>query len=229
VVVRALGPSLTQSGVVAALADPELQILDASGNVIASNDNWRVTQQAGFAEGGIYHALQPSNDLEAAIAVNLPPGNYRAIIDGKDLNQGIALAEIYDFSQNTTSHLSSTSTRARVAAGEDVMIGGLRIAANSNSQFVLRALGPSLSNMGVVGSLSNPVMTLYDSNGTLLRTCDNWRSDLEANDLIINGYAPPSSREPAMIVQLPEGAYTVIVQGKNGTSGTAQFEAYQLN
>ncbi len=205
-----------------------MRILNSSGRVIASNDNWRDTQQSAFAAGGSYHVLQPAADTEAAIAITLPVGNYTVVVDGKNLNQGTALAEIYDFSQNSTSSLVNMNARAQVLTVDNPVVAGLRIAASCNSRFVLRALGPTLTNYGVSGTLSNPVLSIYDSNGTLLRSCDNWHTVPESAELLSTGYAPANSREPAMIVQLTAGTYTAVVQGKNGGSGTAQLEAYQL-
>ena len=76
VIVRAIGPSLTQSGVANALADPTLELHDGSGATIASNDNWKDTQQAEIEAT----TIPPSNDLESAIVRTLPPGNYTAIV-----------------------------------------------------------------------------------------------------------------------------------------------------
>ncbi len=144
--------------------------------------------------------------------------------------QGVALAEIYDFSQDVESKLTNISTRAQVLTGEDVLIGGVTVAGSSSLKLVLRTIGPSLSKYGVTDALQNPTMALYNSNGALLRTSDAWRSDAnQASELISTGYAPADSREPAMIVQLPAGTYTAVVEGKNGTTGVALFDAYTLN
>jgi hypothetical protein len=71
VVVRALGTSLTQSGVSGALADPTLELLGPEG-AIASNDNWKESQQSEIESSG----FRPQNDLESAIVRTLPPGAY---------------------------------------------------------------------------------------------------------------------------------------------------------
>ena len=76
VVVRALGPSLTDFGVTGALADPTLELHDENGALIQDNDNWKETQQADIEATG----LQPTNDLESAIFRTLAPGAYTAIV-----------------------------------------------------------------------------------------------------------------------------------------------------
>jgi hypothetical protein len=89
--VRALGPSLASAGVTTPLANPTLSLRDANGNVIASNDNWKDSQQATIAATG----KAPSNDSESAILGLLAPGNYTAIVAGKNGTTGVALIEFY--------------------------------------------------------------------------------------------------------------------------------------
>jgi hypothetical protein len=91
VLVRALGPSLANAGVTTPLADPTLSLRDANGNVLASNDNWKDSQQAAIAATG----KAPLNDHESAILALLAPGNYTAIVAGKNGTTGVALIEFY--------------------------------------------------------------------------------------------------------------------------------------
>ena len=91
VVVRAIGPSLTDFGVTDALADPVLELHDANGTLLQSNDNWQDDQQAEIEATG----LQPTNDLESAIFQTLAPGAYTAIVAGKDDLTGVGLVEVY--------------------------------------------------------------------------------------------------------------------------------------
>ena len=62
-IIRALGPTLTQFGVSGALADPTLSLIDGNGNVVAFNESWKNTQQAQIQASG----FAPPNDLESAI------------------------------------------------------------------------------------------------------------------------------------------------------------------
>jgi hypothetical protein len=95
VVLRALGPSLTGAGVANVLADPMLELHDASGTVIASNDNWRDTQEAQITASG----LAPSDPRESAIYSTLPQGSYTAIVRGAHGTTGTALVEVYSVGQ----------------------------------------------------------------------------------------------------------------------------------
>lgn len=90
-IIRAIGPTLTQFGVNGALADPTLCLIDRNGNVVAFNDNWKNTQQSMIQANG----FAPPNDLESAIFATLPNGNYTAIVAGKNGGTGVGLLEIY--------------------------------------------------------------------------------------------------------------------------------------
>lgn len=95
VLIRGIGPTLSDFGVTAALADPTLELHDSSGAVLAMNDNWKDTQQTDIEALG----LAPGKDLEAAILVSLPPGNYTAIVRGKLDTTGVGLVEVYHLQQ----------------------------------------------------------------------------------------------------------------------------------
>src|SRR3984893_1413914 len=80
VIMRGIGPSLQSKGIRNFLADPTLELHDHTGAIIARNDNWKDTQQAVIQATG----LAPTNDLESAIVATLAPGNYTAILRGKN-------------------------------------------------------------------------------------------------------------------------------------------------
>jgi uncharacterized delta-60 repeat protein len=92
VLVRALGPSLGNAGVANPLTNPTVSLRDANGNVIANNDDWQDSQEADIAATG----KSPPNDLESAILVLLGPGNYTAIVTGKNGTTGVGLIEFYN-------------------------------------------------------------------------------------------------------------------------------------
>jgi hypothetical protein len=92
VLIRALGPSLTAFGVAGALQDPTLQLFDSAGVMIATNDNWKDTQQAQIQATG----LAPTDDRESAIYATLPAGDYTAIVRGANNTTGVAIVEVYN-------------------------------------------------------------------------------------------------------------------------------------
>ena len=91
ILVRAIGPSLTAFGVTDALADPVLELHDANGTLLVSNDNWRSDQETEIEATG----LQPTNDLESVILMSLPPSSYTAVVAGSGGSTGVALVEVY--------------------------------------------------------------------------------------------------------------------------------------
>ena len=94
------------------------------------------------------------------------------------------------------------------------MIGGLIVTGTHPATVLVRVLGPSLARFGVPGVLTDPVLELYDGNGHLLFTNDNWQ-DRQRDQIQATGLAPPDPREPALLVTLIPGHYTAIVRGKN--------------
>ncbi|MDP9004637.1 MAG: hypothetical protein M3N12_07590, partial [Verrucomicrobiota bacterium] len=98
VLVRAIGPSLTTAGVAGALGDPTLELHDGSGTIIATNDNWKINDMTGQSQESVIRAttVPPSNDLESALVATLSPGNYTAIVRGKNNTTGVGLVEVYN-------------------------------------------------------------------------------------------------------------------------------------
>ena len=98
VVMRAIGPSLADAGVQDVLPDPTLELHDGNGVLIASNDNWKVSDLTGQSQETEVRAtmLAPANDLESAIVTSLAPGSYTAVVQGKNNGVGVGLIEAYD-------------------------------------------------------------------------------------------------------------------------------------
>ena len=224
VIVRAIGPSL--ANVAGALADPVLELRGPDGSLVASNDNWTETQQTEIEATGV----APTNGLESAIVVTLPATAHTAIVTGKDDTSGIGLVEVYDLDQLADSRLANISTRGFVETGDNVMIAGVIVGGGSaNSRVVIRAIGPSLSQDGVANPLADPTLELYDGNGTLVATNDDWEdNNAEAAEITTVGLAPQNDAESAMITDLGPGLHTAIVAGKDNSTGVGLVEVYHL-
>jgi CubicO group peptidase (beta-lactamase class C family) len=98
VLIRAVGPSLSGSGIQGPLQDPTLELHDANGTTIATNDNWKINDQSQQSQEDLIQStnIAPSNDVEAAIVATLPPGPTTAIVRGKNNGTGVGLVEIYN-------------------------------------------------------------------------------------------------------------------------------------
>ena len=223
---RALGPSLANFGLIP-LADPTLELHDATGAIIASNDNWMDTQEADILDTG----LAPTNALESAILMVLPPGAYTATVQGNNLGpgatSGTALVEVYDISLTVAVGLDNLRTRGPVQRIADPMIAGLVIANGDEETVLVRGLGPSLDDFGLEG-LSDPRLDLFDADGNLLASNDNWQ-DSQSADIEATGLAPSDALEAAILITLSRGAYTAVLSPVEGVAhGIALAEIYKL-
>jgi hypothetical protein len=223
VVVRGLGPSLGAVGVQGALSDPLLELYDASGNLLATNNDWQQTQAQALRDAN----LAPSNDLEAAILFTLAPGAYTAILRGNGNATGIGLVEVYDLQTSAKSKLGNLSTRGLVGSAQNVMIGGTIVTGSDAARVVFRALGPSLGAVGIQNPISDPQLDLFDANGSKISSNNNWKDSQQAA-ISSAGLAPSSDLESAILADLAPGNYTAVVSCVNGASGIALVEAYHL-
>jgi hypothetical protein len=226
VIIRGIGPSLTQFGIQGALADPVLELHDRSGTLLTSNDNWQDTQKAEIQATGI----APKNALESAIVSTLVPGTYTAILRGKNNGTGVGLIEVYDLDSTAKSQLANISTRGFVNTGANVLIGGTIIGpvGASSSKLLLRAIGPTLSSFGIASPLQDPTLELHNGNGVTIASNDNWKDSQQAA-IQATGIAPTDDREAAILSTVVPGNYTAIVRGKNNTIGVALVEVYHLS
>lgn len=225
VILRGIGPSLSAAGIIGVLQDPYLELHNQTG-ILASNENWKDTQQNDISATGI----PPTNDKEAAILTTLSPGAYSVILKQNNGGTGIGLVEAYDLDQAASSKLANISTRGFVDVGDNVMIGGFIAGGplGGAGKVLLRALGPSLTAAGVTGALQDPTIELYDGNGDLLGTNDNWK-DTQAAEILATGIPPADDRESAIVTTLTGGAYTAIVRGASNAIGIGLVEAYRVD
>jgi hypothetical protein len=220
--IRGLGPTLTKLGITDVMQNPTLELHDSSGSLIATNDDWKNTQQAAIAAT----RLEPANDSESAILATLQPGSYTVVQTGGSGGTGAGLLEIYNLDPVATSTLVNMSTRGRVLPGNGALIAGCSVDGGSGAKNVLvRALGPSLTARGVNGALADPILTLYDGNGNVITANDNWK-DSQQEAIEDSALQPPDDFEAAIFTTLTTGSYTAIVTGKNGNNGIALLEVY---
>jgi hypothetical protein len=227
VAIRGIGPSLTAFGVNDALADPTIELRESDGSVIFENDNWQDSPQAAQL---VSLGLAPTHPKESGLVIALQPGNYTAILAGKNQGTGVGVGEVFDTSSGLNSQLANISTRGFVLTGENVMIGGFILGGSSNNtRVVLRGIGPSLAQFGLSPVLADPVLELHTSNGATLVSNDDWQDDpVSAAQLTAANLAPSDPKESGIFTSLPPGQFTAILVGKNGGTGIALVELYNL-
>ena len=223
VLLRAIGPSLSVTNV---LVDPVLELHGPSGFATVINDNWRddPAQEALIIATGI----PPVSDFESAIVATLDPGQYTAIVRGKNNTIGVALVEAYDLNQTAASKLANISTRAMVGTGNDIVIAGFILGNNSgDDRVVLRGIGPSLTSVGVPNALTDPTLELRDGNGAVVRANNDWQDDkAQAAELSAAGLAPTNPLESGIAETLAPGNYTALLAGQNSGTGVGLVEVY---
>ena len=125
----------------------------------------------------------------------------------------------------TSKKLLNVSTRSNVGTGDTVMIGGFVVSGDTDKRVILRGIGPSLSGAGITGALSDPVLELFDSTGTLIEANDN-RVQIPG---IPNPLLPPNASESLLMGILPPGSYTAVLSGTNLGTGIGLIEAYDVD
>ena len=225
VIIRGLGPSLTANGVAlpGRLADPTLELHDSIGALLSSNDNWMDSPDR---QAIIDSMIPPTDDAESAIVTTLAPGSYTAILRGVADSSGIGVVEVYDLSPAADATLGNISTRGFVGTGDQVMIGGF-IANDQSTPVLVRALGPSLTFLGIGGALADPTLELHNSDGELIASNNDWQ-DTDQAEIENTGIPPTNPAEAAILTTLDAGNYTAIISGQDGGTGIGLLEIYNL-
>jgi hypothetical protein len=228
VMIRAIGPSLRQSGILTPLDNPTLELHGGGGELITANDDWVASPQE---QEIIDSGLAPSDSRESAIVATLTDGNYTAVMAGAGGTSGVGLVEVYDLDRTAAGRLLNLAARGNIQTGDDVMIGGFIVGGTQNTRIVVRAIGPSLSSASppVPGALPDPTLELRDSQGSLIESNDDWGNSANKQALIDSTLAPTNSKESAIIRALAPANYTAIVRGVNNSTGIGLVEIYDLD
>lgn len=248
VFIRAVGPALAGFGVTGALADPVLTVINTgTGATIATNDNWSETAaaaaiEAAAARRGAFPFAAGSRD--AALLLELPPGNYTATVSGAGAATGVALIEAYDDDPDPATARSrrfiNIATRGRVNGGENDLIAGLNVSGPGPRTYLIRAIGPTLLRppFNLTGALRDPFLQIFRGT-TLLRENDDIDGPFHLQRSLVDASARvgafrmvefrnESGLDSAMLVTLPPGSYTAKVSGFEGLTGVALVEIYEV-
>ena len=235
--VRASGPALGALGVPGTIADPRLQVhqkINSQDVVVASNDNWSSDPNAAAvaAVPGPFPFSPGSKD--AALLLNVDGDRTALASDGAGAT-GVTLVEVYDVGTGNSPRLVNVSTLNFAGTGDNVLIAGFIISGNLPKTLLIRGVGPALSGFGVSNTLADPVMEIHgkDSSGRdiVVATNDNWQDEPNAaNAAAIPGpfALDAGSKDAALLITLPAGAYTVQVAGAGQTTGNALIEVYDI-
>ncbi len=237
VLIRAVGPTLTTFSVPGALADPTMSVFQGQTQLL-HNDDWA----GGFEFGSVgAFGFTGPNPRDAAIYHSaMASGSYSIQITGKNSAAGVTLAEIYDATPieaftSGTPRLVNVSARTRVGTGGEILIAGFTIGGAGTKTIMVRAIGPSLTQFGVPGALSNPKLELFTSGGaSAISSNDDWGAATNAVQVAsvaaqVGAFALAlESRDAVLLLTLQPGSYTAQVSGANNTTGAALVEVYEV-
>jgi hypothetical protein len=123
----------------------------------------------------------------------------------------------------------NTSTRVQVGTGSNVLITGLVLKGEGQKSYLVRGVGPTLASFGVSGALADPTLSVFNGQGVVVASNDDWNSSLATIFASAGAFALPSgSHDAALVITLSAGSYTFQISGVGGTSGVALVEVYEL-
>jgi len=160
--------------------------------------------------------------------IDFQPGALLGSVQTNTHNPSGTATNPLSFFEAVPATAKNISTRLAVGTNDNVLIGGFIVTGNASKKVIVRAIGPSLAQYHVPNLLQDPTLELYDHTGAVIKSNDNWMNDPGAAQIQANHLAPGDPRESATIVTLQPGNYTVIVRGKNNTTGNALIEVYDV-
>jgi len=245
ILVRGIGPGLGAFGVTGTLLDPRLEVhADVNGRdtIVASNNDWAaggaaaaVALRATFGLVGAFD-IADTGSRDAALVTTIDGASTVHVSDATE-RSGIALVELYDAAQTGNSRLVNLSARNFAGTGDGTLIAGFGISGNVPKRLLIRGVGPRLGGFGVTGTLADPKVELFLTEGgrsTLFAANDNWAEGgavpARAAFSTAGAFDLPdaASKDAALVVTVPAGTYTAQVSGVANTTGEALIEIYEL-
>ena len=233
VLIRGVGPTLREFGVIGALSDPQLSLYSGA-LMTARNDDWNANETAAqivqtSMRVGAFSLADTTSD--SALMATLEHGAYTVHLSGKGNSSGVALVEVYDAATSGLNKLVNLSVRTYIGAGSDAPNVGFVVAGTTPRMVMIRAIGPTLGDFGVADSIADPQLELFRGD-TRIDHNDNW-GDATLSTLFAEvgafALAGKTSRDAVLQVSLAPGAYTVVVTGVNGSEGTGLVEVYDIS
>jgi len=233
--VRGVGPALSQFGISGSLAAPELDCFSGSASApFASDTGWANSALMAAAAAQVNAFPYSSGSQDSALLPTVSAGTFTAEVSGSGGTSGTALAEVYDVGLAPASRLINLSGRGQVGLGQNVLVAGFVVGGATPVTILVRGAGPSLAAFGVPGALADPTLSLMDSTGAVIAQNDNWGDAANASGVplatqAVGAFAfAPGSKDAALLVTLNPGSYTAEVSGVNASTGIGLVELYEV-
>ena len=233
VLIRGVGPALSQYGVAGFLAKPVLSVFGPGGILLAANTGWSTNANAAAiasAAAAVGAFALPAGSADCALLLTLSPGSYTMQVTGVGSASGSALSETYQVTTDT-SQVANVSCLAQAGTAASPLTSGF-IISGGPAQVLVRADGPALAQYGVAGLLAQPQLRLYDGNSNLIATNAGWGANANAAQIAAAAAATGAfplaagSADSALLLTLPPGSYSMQVSGAGTATGNALAEAY---
>lgn len=236
ILMRGIGPTLGDFGVAGAIPDPLIRLFNSGQAQIALSDNWVDAANATTitSRGQTLGAFAPTSDLEGILLGTVTPGAYTVLATDVQDRTGNVLIEAYDADAfSATGRLVNLSTRTEVGGSAGTLIAGFVIAGTGDMTLLIRGVGPTLSDFGVSGALSDPTIRVLNSDQQEVGANDDWNSSDAAAKrsaaATVGAFAlPEGSLDAALLISLSPGAYTVFLDGFGNAAGNALIEIYEV-
>lgn len=234
--VRGVGPTLTNYGLTGVLNDPQIAFYPSNSSTpTLTNNNWNndpTVTSTGNAVGAF--PLQASS-LDAAFVSNFAAGGGSVQVSGADGGTGLALVEVYDAGGSSTARLTNLAARSFVGTGTGVLIGGF-VVSGSTRAVLVRGVGPGLSQYlaDALPAAHLQVFSTVNGKQTLVAENTGWSNATNAATIDTTGSSvgafklQSGSQDSAMLLVLPPGLYSAEVSGVNNATGVGLVEVYEI-
>ncbi len=237
--IRARGPSLSKLEVPNSILDPKLTVYSLSQDPIGSNDDW--VDSFSISEMKLLEletGAAPIEEFgsESVYVDELATGVYTAVVEDLHEGSGLGLVEIFEVPDegqpNADAAFVNLSARGFVDTGADVLIGGFVVGGDAPIRVMLRGVGPGLRELGVEDVLEQPRIALYDFESNLITSNEKWGMGGQIGDIIdlsnqVGAFdLNLGSEDSALVVALPPGLYTCVLDTASDSEGIGLLEVY---
>ncbi|HKP93187.1 MAG TPA: peptidylprolyl isomerase [Chthoniobacterales bacterium] len=195
----------------------------------------------GIAEISPLNFSAQSDNSNVSVAIS----GTNLLVSGKSVGTAHVTVTATDFDGATVSQMFTVnviaapgrpvnlSTRMQVGTGDNALFAGFIMRGPTSKRLIVRALGPSLTSLGIPNAIPNPILELHDSSGATIATNDNWADAPNHQEVVDAGLAPISPNESAILTTLPSNttnaSYTAIVRDATNTTGVGVVDLYDLD
>ncbi len=227
---RGSGPTLGRFGLTGTLADPVLA-LHSGTTLLAQNDDWSGGSDLRLASAAAGAFSFAATSTDAALISSVDAGIYSGRVTGKAAASGLALLELYDLAPESPARLVNLSVLTTLSASAQAPVVGFVVAGTAPKRLLVRAVGPSLSALGLAPAVADPKLEVF-RDSTPVDANDDWSGAPELAASFVQAGAFPlidaTGRDAALVVTAQPGAYSIVVSGKDRATGQVLIEIYEL-